>query len=171
MPAVVSDTSPLIYLSWVGQIDLLRRLYEKVWVPHAVWMEMMRGMTLAGTGELKTAVDAGWIRVENVSANARVVEMTEAGIGLGEAEAISLAAHLHAILIIDDLDGRRVARRFGVEMTGTLGVLVRAKRENYIPAVRPLILRLIQETNFRLSHQIIDAALADVGETLLPPKK
>lgn len=164
MPAVVSDTSPLIYLAWVGQLDLLRRLYGEVLVPQAVWIEMTQGGTLTGAVELQAAREAGWLRVQAVAPSARVSQLAADALGEGEMEAITLAANLHAILIVDDLDGRRVARQLGVEITGTLGVLVRAKRENQVTSVRPLLLRLMQETNFRLSWQLVDAALADLGE-------
>ena len=164
MLVVVSDTSPLIYLSWIGQFDLLRQIYGTVLVPDAVWNEMTRGGELIGFNEILAAVEAGWIRIETVTANRRVLELVAEGIGVGESEAIALAADFRAILIIDDNDGRRVARRLGVEMTGTLGVLVRAKRENRLLEIRPLLLRLMLGTNFRLGRRIIDAALADVGE-------
>lgn len=165
MPVVVSDTSPLIYLSWVGQLDLLRRLYGVVLVPGAVWAEMNRGgNATTGASEVRAAIEGDWIRVAAVEPSLRVLELAADRIDPGELEAIALAASHHAILIIDDLDGRRVARLLGVEMTGTLGVLARAKREHQLAAIRPLLLRLMQETNFRLSRHLVDAVLADAGE-------
>lgn len=165
MPVVVSDSSPLIYLSWVGQFDLLRRLYGTVLIPGAVWSEVtLGGVALTGADELHAGVDAGWVCVESVQPNPHIMELAKDKIETGELEAITLASERHAILIIDDLDGRRVARLLGVEMTGTLGVLVRAKRERHVSTIRPLLQQLIQETNFRLSRQLIDEALADVGE-------
>ncbi len=165
MPVVVSDTSPLIYLASVGQFDLLRLLYGTVLIPGAVWSEMTEcGSALAGAKECRAAVDAGWVRIETVEASPRVVELAADQIDTGEMEAISLASSLHAILIIDDLDGRRVARLLGVEMTGTLGVLVRAKHEKHIARIRPSLERLVRDTNFRISRQLIDSALAEVSE-------
>ena len=168
MPAVVSDTSPLIYLSWIGHFDLLRGLYGTVLIPTAVWNEMIhQSAAQTGARELDAAVAAGWIKVEVVRENPKLVALAAGQIDAGELNAISLAHEHHAILIMDDLDGRLIARQLGVEVTGTLGVLTRAKREALIPALRPVVLRLMHETNFRLAPDIVDSALADVGESPL----
>ena len=171
MAAVISDSSPLIYLAWLGQFDLLRQLYGRVVVPAAVWEEVaMRGGNLPGAGELRAAVQAGWVGIETPAKPLTAEEMAGAEIDLGEVQAIALARERGTVLIIDDLDGRLLARRLGVEVTGTIGVLVRAKRQGLIPALRPLVERLRHETNFHLSGALIDSTLADLGESPLGTK-
>jgi uncharacterized protein len=171
MAAVVSDSSPLIYLAWLGQFDLLRLLYGRLLVPATVGEEVAgRGGKLPGAAELRAAMQAGWIASEMPEHPLEVAELAGAEIDPGEAQAIALARERRAILIIDDLDGRKLARRLGVEVTGTLGVLVRAKRQNLVPALRPLVSRLFHETNFHLAKPLIDATLAAVGEEPLDPK-
>lgn len=83
---------------------------------------------------------------------------------LGEIQAIAIAIERHTLLIIDDSDGRQVARRLGVEVTGSLGVLVRARHQKLIPALRPLVLRLRNETNFHVAGMLLDSVLTELGE-------
>jgi len=165
MPIVVADASPLIYLAWIGQIDLFRRLYGSVLIPRTVWEEVTGlGAGLPGSKEVDEAVLAGWIHVQAVQTSDQVSELAGNRIDRGEMEAITLAVERHAVLVIDDLDGRSVARRLGVEVTGTLGVLARAKQEGAVHEIRPLVLRLKQETNFRVATALVNSLLKEAGE-------
>ena len=65
---------------------------------------------------------------------------------------------------MDDLKARKLAEKLGLFITGTLGVLLQAKREDYIPSLKE-VLNQIQQTDFRLSERLITAALAQVGES------
>lgn len=165
MAAVVSDSSPLIYLAWLGQFELLRQLYGQVVVPIAVWEEVaLYGGDLPGAGELRNAAAAGWMRVGMPIKPLGTDELAGEKIDLGESQAIAIAIEQRTLLIIDDSDGRRVARRLGVEVTGTLGVLVRAKHQKLIPALRPLVVRLRNETNFHVAKMLLDSVLTEFGE-------
>lgn len=168
MPVVVSDTSPLIYLASVEQFGLLRLLYGTVLIPGAVWSEMNEsGSALTGAKECRAAIEAGWMRIEAGGVSPRVLELAGNQIDAGELEAISLASNMKATLIIDDFDGRRVARSLGVDMTGTLGVLVRAKHERHLACIRPALVRLVRNTNYRISRELVASALAEVNEAPL----
>jgi predicted nucleic acid-binding protein len=83
-----------------------------------------------------------------------------------QVEAIVLACEKGAVLITDDGLGRGVAQSFGVEVTGTVGVLIRAKRQGHLPSVRPLIDQLKRETNFRLSEALYQQAVQVAGESV-----
>jgi predicted nucleic acid-binding protein len=78
-----------------------------------------------------------------------------------------LRAALHygegALVIIDDLAARRIAAERGIPFTGTAGVVVEAKRAGLIKAVRPMLERLA-EIGFRLSPELVEAILHEVGE-------
>lgn len=165
MLAVVCDASPLVYLARLEQVGLLRLLYEAVLVPPAVWQEVaVGGLGLPESAHLRSAVEAGWIRVE---APARVEERLSEfprQLGRGEAEAIALAQERMAVLLTDDRLGRKLAEALGLEVTGTIGLLIRAKRLGHLTRVEPLIARLRQETNFRMSEALWLDLLHAAGE-------
>lgn len=70
----------------------------------------------------------------------------------------------NALLIIDETDGREVARRLGIRLTGTIGLLVEAKLKGLIPEVRSQLNRLKETSNFRFTEQLFAAALQKAGE-------
>lgn len=85
-------------------------------------------------------------------------------LGVGEREALALALEVpNSLLIIDDGQARRIGRLLGLTMTGTVGVLARAKREGLIPHLAPLLNQL-ERLGFRLSTEARAAALELVGE-------
>ncbi|MBI2926979.1 MAG: DUF3368 domain-containing protein [Verrucomicrobia bacterium] len=164
MLAVVCDSSPLIYLSKLEHFRLLRVLYDAVLVPPAVWREVaIGGEGFAESANLKAAVTEGWIRIECPTEAEEAAEFPEE-LGLGEIEAILLARERKAVLVTDDALGRSVAESLGVEVTGTIGVLIGAKRQGQLSAVKPLIDRLKQQTNFRMSNALYQRALQIAGE-------
>ena len=134
---VVSNSSPLIALAQIEQLDLLPTLFQSIAIPPAVGAEIARTV-----GELP------WLRVEHLKeALPRAVERPS--LGAGEREAIALAAELHADwLIVDDLPARRVARSLDLRVIGTVGVLLAAKRRALVPELRPLLDRLVAESFF-----------------------
>jgi uncharacterized protein len=167
MAVVISDASPLICLSALRQLNLLRLLYGSVLVPDAVWQEVTRApsftspTTPAAVAEAKAA---GWLEIA-AATNRPLVTQLETTLDRGEAEAIALALeNKRSLLLIDERDGRQVARTLGVRMTGTLGVLLRAKSTGHIAAIEPLIKELIQHHNFRLHPSLVERILAEAGE-------
>jgi predicted nucleic acid-binding protein len=84
---------------------------------------------------------------------------------MGEATSIALAsADQNSLLIIDESKGRKVAKEMGIQITGTLGILVTAKQKVYIKAVKPIIAK-IHQTNFRISENLIRVVLEKVNES------
>ena len=83
----------------------------------------------------------------------------------GEAEAIALASEIGAgLLLMDESDGRAEARSLGLQVTGTLGVLLRARQVGMLPALKPVLDALIQKHSFRLSRSFYEQALRQVDE-------
>ncbi|MBA3945989.1 MAG: DUF3368 domain-containing protein [Herpetosiphonaceae bacterium] len=83
---------------------------------------------------------------------------------MGESEAISLALELQArLVILDDRPARRLAQALHLPVIGTIGILVAAKRRNFLPAVRPSLDALVQH-NFRISQRLYEQVLFDVKE-------
>lgn len=159
---VVSDTSPITNLAAIGQLDLLRQLYDSVIIPLAVYNEMVSvDRVVPGTLEVQTF---DWIQTQTVADSNRVVEIQE-NIHLGEAEAIVLALELEAdLLLMDERRGRAVAMSYGVNVTGLLGVLLQAKRNGLLSAVKPVIHQLMEQVDFRISSQLYVEILQTAGE-------
>ncbi len=111
-----------------------------------------------------------WIKTQAVISVQRVIDLqtNQSGIDQGEAEAMVLAQELEAtLLLIDERRGRAVAEMLGLNVTGLLGVLLQAKRNNFIAAVKPLLDQLIQIGDFRVSRELYDTVLALAGEEML----
>jgi len=166
MPAVVSDASVLICLGALRQLQLLRDLFQEVRVPDAVWREVtVSAGTRPGAQETIQAAQQGWLKVQ-APGNHALVKSLQSTLDAGEAEAIALAAELGAsFLLMDESEGRSEARSLGVPVTGTVGVLLRAKQTGAVPAVKPLLSTLIAQHNFRLSRPLYEQVLQQVGET------
>lgn len=156
----VADTSALIVLGKVRQLDLLRALYDEVVLPMAVAEEVLAKPDAMGA-ELRELVTSGAVRpVQNV----QLAQSLGVDLGPGESEAIALAAGIgNAILIIDDADARRVARGPGLRVTGVLGVLVEAKSRGLVPLVSP-ILDALGDEGFWLSKSLRKTILDAVRE-------
>lgn len=165
MLAVVSDSTPIIYLTRLQLLSLLRRLHETVIIPEAVWQEVtVGGQGLPESGFLRQAVADGWIQIKTPSSDESSLGTIAVGLGRGEVEAILLAKELRALLLTDDAEGRELAERVGLKVSGTLGVLIRGKTEGHLPSLRSLLDRLRRETNFRMTDQLYRNALKDGGE-------
>ena len=139
---VVVDTSPLQYLHQVGYLGLLQNLYGNIVVPFAVGEELkvgqFQGVNVPVIGSIE------WIRVIQISTPALVPNVTD--LGQGEAEVIALGIQdPECLLILDDSLGRRIADLYRLKYTGTLGVLIKAKKLGYLEAISPLIDQLLAQ--------------------------
>jgi predicted nucleic acid-binding protein len=158
--APVSDASPIIFLARANELSLLRVVAEIVLVPRAVVQE------IEAKGEQDVAVQAlregAWF--ETVEPAALPPEIRQWDLGGGEAAALAWAwSHPGTLAIIDDREARRCARSIQVPVVGTLGVVLKARAQGLVPAARPVIERLLDHGMY-LSRQVIDSALAIVGE-------
>jgi predicted nucleic acid-binding protein len=165
MAAVVSDSSVLIGLAAIRQFGLLPLLYDEVLVPDAVWREVASSPPDSpGSTEATAACAAGWLNAA-AAINRPLVTQLEATLDPGEAEAIALAVEREpSLLLIDESDGRRVARTMGVSLTGTIGVLLRAKAKGHFTALKPLLDELIERHHFRLHRDLYRQVLSESGE-------
>lgn len=152
---VVSDASPLIGLERIQLLDLLPALDDQVIIPTAVLVEL-----LPGSPEF-AAQRPEWLRVRDV-AGAAVRELI-GPLHAGEAEAIILAQELRVPLIIDEKAGRSVARALGLQVIGTVAVVLSGKRAGLIPHADP-VLRQLATTGFYLSDRVLAEARRAAGE-------
>jgi len=157
---VVCNTSPLYYLHQIGRLDLLRRLYQWVVVPQAVRDELDAGAR-AGY-DVPNLSDATWIRVRSVSDVVAIP--TVGGLGRGEAEVIALGRELpHSLLVLDDELARRVDDGWRLRYTGTLGVLVVARRSGHLASVGVAVDEL-RNKGMWLSDRVVCEAIRLAGE-------
>lgn len=157
---IIADSSPLIGLARIGQLELLPRLARRIIVPRAVWTEVTHARADA-PGASKVAAQT-WIEV--LEADRQVVAPLLIMVGLGEAEAIALAQREpSAILLLDDLRARKLAARLGLRRMGTVAVLGLAKREGMIPKLKPALDALVANGIY-IRQELIAAALHEVGE-------
>jgi predicted nucleic acid-binding protein len=147
---VISDASCFIIFEKIGRLDVLNKTYDTVYTTPIIASEF--GLPLPE-----------WVTVRSPSDRKRQSELSSR-VDKGEASAIVLALELKDVtLILDDQKARKIAEALGIEVTGTLGVLVRAKLSGIIPSIKPLIAD-IRSTNFRLSPEIELEALRLAGE-------
>lgn len=160
MPRVViSDTSPVRYLVLIGQADLLPALYTEVLIPEAVADELNRAATPEPVRRW-IVNRPSWLQV--VPLTARPPSVSLADLDPGEHDAILLALHMKADLVLmDEREGVEEARRLGLIVTGTLGVLDRAAERGLIE-LAPAIARL-RQTNFRIDPVLLERLVAADG--------
>jgi uncharacterized protein len=156
---VVVNTTPIIALSRVGQLGLLKELFGRVVIPAGVRDELGQGGAAAPGAEV---LDQPWVAVEQVG-NPRLV-LFLADLDLGEAEVLALAVERSAdLVIIDERLARRHAIRLGLRLTGTLGVLIAAKNRGLLAAVTPVITRL-RDAGLRIAPAVAAEACRLAGE-------
>jgi predicted nucleic acid-binding protein len=159
MPEVISDTSPIQYLHQAGLLHILPALYTRLILPQGVVGELETGRSRGV--ELPDVSVLSWIEVRRV-ANLPFLRLSP-DLGHGEKEVLALGLECSdSLVILDDALARRHAGLLEIPCTGTVGVLLKAKREGCLLRIAPVIHRLT-ELGFHLSAATRDAAL-DLAE-------
>jgi len=156
---IISDTSVISNLISIEHIFLLEALYQKVIVPQAVYQELSRYHPIFLDEIMKEK--SPFLEVKTVMDKNRVYQLKQkAKLDDGESEAIILALELKTeLLLIDERKGRAEAQMLGIKITGLLGVLLEGKTKGLIIAVKPLMDRLIEDSDFWISHVLYDKIL------------
>jgi len=137
---VIADTSCLIVLSKINELDLLHRLYGNIITTVEVAKEFDEPLPT-------------WITLNKIS-DKHVQQLLELQVDTGEASAIALALETaNCTIILDDFKARKLAYKLGLKITGTIGIIVKAKQKDLIPSIKPY-LKKIRDTNFHLSAEI-----------------
>jgi hypothetical protein len=159
----VSNSSVLIALSSIGQLSLLRhRFPEGVLIPETVWHEVVEaGGDRPGAKEVRAS---NWIQRCTVK-DQDYVRFLRTELDAGEAEAIVLARQERAdVVLLDEKEARGIARRLGLHVLGTVGLLIWARRQELIPNLSAQLKALQEDGGFRLSQELCVEALRQVGE-------
>jgi predicted nucleic acid-binding protein len=158
---IVINTSPLIAIvAAMGDFNVLQSLYTNVIVPFEVSQEILIGGT---TGLSVTEFQADfWLKKQSVPVNISPILLNS--LDIGEASVIQLALNKNiSTVCIDEAVGRRIARLSGLAVTGSIGILLRAKKEGYPLSIKTAIEKMLNH-NIRLSQRVIDFALKEAGE-------
>ena len=153
---VIVNSTPIIALLGIGRLDILKSLYNEIIIPEAVRSEV--------TVKDEHVLDSyPWIKVTAITNNA-AKDTFITSLHDGEVEVMILAKELSSnLVIIDDNLARRHAKHQGLIITGTVGVILRAKHDGVIDSVKPLLDDL-QKFGFYISDNVINEALKLAGE-------
>jgi predicted nucleic acid-binding protein len=149
---IISDTSCLIILDKINELEILQKVYGEIMTTPEIVEEF---------GEILPL----WIKIKSVK-NKSSQKILELQIDKGEASAIALAIETtNSLLILDDFKARKIANSLGIFVTGTLGVIIKAKLNGVIPSIKPLLAK-IKNTNFRISEELEKQALIEANENI-----
>jgi predicted nucleic acid-binding protein len=149
---IVADASPLHYLILIDNVGGLPVLFEWVLIPLAVRDELVRHSAPQKVKDWISNPPA-WLKIESVTGS-----LHSAHLHPGEAAALQLALETKtSAVLVDDLDGRAAARRLGLNMVGTIGVLERMSELGLLDI--PQAIGKLRRTNFFASPDLLNAAL------------
>ena len=147
---VISDTSCLILLTKINEIHLLQNCYKRIMVTDEVAFEFGNDLP-------------AWIEVRQVKDKSLQRSFAQL-VDMGEASSFSLAMETpDSLLIVDDRKARKIAKSIGLHVTGTLGIVVKAKERGLINSVKPILAKLAK-TDFRVSDTLINTILDITGK-------
>lgn len=159
MPKIVSNTTPIISLLKINKLTVLKDLYGEVIIPQGVFNEIEAGKDKKYYTDL---LKIEWIKVEKIKDKNSLSYFLD--LDKGEAETIILATESGAgLTILDETLGRYHAKRAGLKVTGTLGILLKAKKSGYIIEIKPLLYEL-KDKGIWLSNNLIEKILLLAGE-------
>ena len=157
---VLSNTTPLIALAGINSLELLHQLYGSIIIPSAVKAELI------GEPEKSAVTNSPWIVVKPISREERKRDF-RARLHAGEVEVMILAEELGAggatLVIMDDYAAKKTAKFMGFKTTGTLGILIQAKKQGLITEVKPLMEAVISHGLY-VSEKIQQLVLREACE-------
>lgn len=160
MPRVIVNSTPLIVLGNLNRLELLHQLYGDIVIPNAVYHEV----NAKNDSACKQIAELSWIHIENVpdTVNRRIFQ---AKLHDGEVEVMLLAMQSPKadLVIIDDNAAKKTAKFLGLKVTGTLGVILKAKRNGLIPSVRPILTDL-ENIGFFIGDEVRNLVMLQAGE-------
>lgn len=161
MAKAISNTSPLLYLYRIGGIQWLPKLFDEIWIPEAVRDELMAGRRKGY--DVPNPADFKWLQI--VNPKSMPSEWLALDLGAGEIAAMSLALENPTnITLLDDMLARRTAQAAGLQVWGTLKVLLESKSNGWIDSVEPYLIRL-NNAGMWVSAEIKERILKLAGET------
>lgn len=161
---VVCNSTPLISLSSIKKINLLKDLFGTITIPEKVYNEVVvAGSEKYGSSDVK---NCSWIKVSKTSDNILKNYLMQT-LDEGESEVIVLADEIKAdLVIIDERLARKYVEKAGLRLIGTLGILAKAKQAGYIQEARPLVIDLLNK-GIWFNKTLVNRILQELGEDIL----
>ena len=160
---IIADASPLIAFGAIDKLSVLFNLFGKVLIHEIVAAECLVDKTHPGATAIAKAIDDKMIQIIHSTKEMHAANNELAKLDDGEAAAIALAHSLNLPLVIDEKLGRDVAKKLGVKIIGTIGVLLLAKEKKMVEAIKPILLQL-KNGGYFLSNALIKDALKRAQE-------
>ncbi|MGM0411158.1 MAG: DUF3368 domain-containing protein [Bacillota bacterium] len=137
---IISNTSCLIVLDNIGMLDILEELYGKIFITNEVSEEFGKSIP-------------DWIEVKTLS-DLKYLNLMKNFVDLGEASTIALSVEMdNNKIILDDLKARKLAQKLNIEITVTIGVLIKARQKDIIKSSRS-VLNKLKDEGFRISEEL-----------------
>jgi uncharacterized protein len=166
---VVADSGPLIHLAIVGQFPLLKRYFHQLLIIPQVYDEVVtQGQGRPGDLELSQAVSNGWITIGPVTDPTIMDRLGAPNLSAADIAVVACALEKRATLILADDSGvRELAEQEGLSAIGSVGILIHARLEGVIPALKPVLDQLVA-AGFHLDPHggVYKEALKRVGELI-----
>ncbi len=160
MPDAITNTSPLVYLYRIGAVEWLPKLFGEIWVPGAVVRELHEGIRRGY--DVVNPAEHVWLQIRDAAAIPS--EWLALDLGPGEIAAMALALENPTrIVLLDDLRAREIAQAAGLQVWGTLRIMLEAKSQGLTERIEPLVNRLA-ETGMWISDDIRKRILTLAGE-------
>ncbi|NYB72922.1 DUF3368 domain-containing protein [Sedimentibacter hydroxybenzoicus DSM 7310] len=141
MRKIIANSTPIIALNKIGRLDLLKQIYGKIIIPYAVYEEIILDSNLKESNDF--IEESGFIKIIKIK-NEEAKKIFVASLHKGEVEVMILAKEIEADLcIIDDLLARKYARYYKLNITGTIGVILKAKELGIVTIIKPILDELI----------------------------
>lgn len=159
MRKIIVNSTPLIILGKIDELEILKNLYGEIIIPQAVFEEVTSKNDFAK----EKILNSSWIKILEVQDKTNR-KIYQAKLHDGEVEVMMLAKEISAdLLIIDDNAAKKTAKFLEFKVTGTLGILLKAKSEKIISEVKPILEKML-EKNFYISEEVIKLVLKTAGE-------
>ncbi|MGK7955903.1 MAG: DUF3368 domain-containing protein [Crocosphaera sp.] len=161
MPATISNTSPLLYLHRISSIDWLKTLFDSIWVPQAVVIELTEGRRRGY--DVPDLAIYPWLQIiEPVTIPPEIANL-DLGNGESAVLALAISSNTQGLLLLDDGLARRAAQNLGFTVWGTLKILLEAKSQGLTDRIVPS-LEGLQNSGMWISQDLRQRVLDLAGE-------
>ncbi|NER34713.1 MAG: DUF3368 domain-containing protein [Oscillatoria sp. SIO1A7] len=158
---VICNATPLINFAAINRLDILKNLFAKIIIPEAVYRETTQ-TSFPNSQLILNAIAEEWLQVEVIKG---IPDNISNLLDPGEREAIALALfNGETRILLDEQEARKIAKSFELQVIGTLGILILAKKHQIISQVKPPLEQMRKEAQYWVSDSLVRQILEQVEE-------